>query len=479
MLFNTNTFAIFFAIVYAVYLLLSFRAQTWFLLLASWYFYACWNWKFLFLLLLSTTIDYWVGCKMEAAKDGARKRLITISVVVNLTILGIFKYFNFMVDSAAYLLQSIGLQPHLPTLNVLLPVGISFYTFQAMAYTIDVYRRDAAPCRDFATFALYVAYFPHLVAGPIQRTDDLLPQLLKPRQVTWAKISSGLMLILIGLLRKVALADVAASYVETAFSHPATHSGPELLQGLLLFALQIYGDFAGYTDIARGVSRMMGIELIENFRQPYFSQNVTELWHRWHISLSRWLRDYLYIPLGGNRGPRWFVYRNLMLTMLLGGLWHGASWNFVIWGGVHGLALAIHRWWSREYLGRTEAAVPQTTSERLRRGLARLASWALTMVVILVSWVFFRAHTWGGAMEYLHGLLTWAPGRGVAWLNLNLVPPILMVGLVDILQYRTRDQTPWVSWSWLLRGLFFGAVLVTILIWGNHDANIQFIYFQF
>ena len=475
MLFNTWQFAVFFVVVYTLYLSLRFRPQSIMLLLASWLFYACWNWKFLFLLLASTIIDYTVGRLLENADGSARRRLVTVSIVVNLTILGFFKYFNFFADSFSGLVGVLGLHVSPPVLRVILPVGISFYTFQAMAYTIDVYRRSAAPCRDFVSFALYVSYFPHLVAGPIQRTDDLLPQLLKPRTVTWDKIASGALLVLIGLVRKVAIADSVAPMVNAVFNNPGAQSSCQLLFGVFLFALQIYGDFAGYTDMARGVSRMMGIELIENFRQPYFSTNVQIFWTRWHISLSRWLRDYLYVPLGGNRGPAWFVYRNLMLTMLLGGLWHGASWNFVIWGGLHGLALAVHRYFSR---GRRKTGGAESVEVPLMRGIKAVASWALTMLVVGVTWVFFRARTLGAALGILGGIVHWHGGLPPLKTLLDPLPVILLLLCIDVPQYLSGEHEVCRRWPWLLQGVIYAVLVLALLTW-RPNTNAPFIYFQF
>ncbi|MCC7494494.1 MAG: MBOAT family protein [Fimbriimonadaceae bacterium] len=467
MLFNTGQFALFFLLVYTLYLRLNHRAQNVMLLLVSWYFYACWNWRFLFLLLASTVIDYCIGLAMEHREGHQRRRLVTASIVVNLGILGCFKYFNFFVDSANAVLHGLGFHPHLPVLNVVLPVGISFYTFQAMAYTIDIYRRDAAPCRDFVTFALYVAYFPHLVAGPIQRTHDLLPQLAVPRRVTAAMLRSGALLILIGMVRKVAIADMLAGQVDAVFSDPGGQSSFQLLQGLLMFALQVYGDFAGYTDMARGISRMMGIELIENFRQPYLATDITDFWRRWHISLSRWLRDYLYIPLGGNRGPTWFVYRNLMLTMLLGGLWHGASWNFVIWGGIQGIALAVHR----AVAGDRRKTVPSRSRPR------QLLCWAGTMAVVGLSWVFFRAHTLEGAISYLGGILHWHGGLLQGFRREPLYALVLLL-LVDLPQHRQSRPEAMHSWPTWIRGVVY-ALLVLAIITLRPNVNAPFIYFQF
>ncbi|MBI2301547.1 MAG: MBOAT family protein [Armatimonadetes bacterium] len=476
MLFNTWQFALFFLAVYPLYLIAAFRIQTIGLLAASWFFYACWDWRFLFLLLTSTTVDYYIGKRLAVCEDaGQRRRLVTVSIATNLTFLGFFKYYNFFTDSAVGLLRLMGIEAHPWLLHVVLPVGISFYTFQAMAYTIDVYRDRSKTCSDFVTFALYVAYFPHLVAGPIQRTDDLLPQLARPRKVSWDQIGSGAVLVLVGLARK-ALADRLAPYVDLAFNAPLEQSSLILVRGVVAFALQIYGDFAGYTDIARGISRMMGIELIQNFRWPYLSRNVQEFWQRWHISLSRWLRDYLYIPLGGNRGSRAMIFRNLMITMLLGGLWHGASWNFVVWGGIHGVALVVHRVWlyllQQRRAGREQPEPPDRADR-----LAFVASWALTLAVVLVTGVFFRAHTFADAMAVLSGIVHWHGPLAVKRLG-GLAGLLVALALIDGPQVRAGEHEACRRWPWVLQGLYY-AFLVLLIVMVRPSSNAPFLYFQF
>jgi alginate O-acetyltransferase complex protein AlgI len=343
LLFNTWPFFVFLAITLTLYYVLEKRWQNYLLLITGYVFYGFWDWRFCGLLLLTTIFDYGCGRLMETVSERHRKPLLLFSVVANLGILGFFKYFNFFVDSAASMLAWFGFQANMPVLQVILPVGISFYTFQSMSYVIDVYRRDIRAEKSFVLYATYVVYFPQLVAGPIERAPHLLGQLREARTVDGSKIAGGLTLIVIGMFKKMAIADSVAGPVETIFADPTNLKGIVLLKGLWLFSLQIYGDFSGYTDIARGVSRLMGIELMENFNQPYLSRNITEFWRRWHISLSTWLRDYLYIPLGGNRGGTAFVYRNLFLTMVIGGLWHGANWTFVIWGALHGVYLSVHK----------------------------------------------------------------------------------------------------------------------------------------
>jgi len=475
MLFNTWTFAAFFAVVCAAYFPLrrNLRAQNVLLLLASYVFYGWWDWRFLTLIWISTAVDFVVARSMSRTDDKRRKALLLTSVFVNLGILGFFKYFGFFVESAEELLRGIGLDPHLPILHVVLPVGISFYTFQTMAYTIDVYRRRLEPTTDWLVFGLYVCYFPQLVAGPIERAQQLLPQFAKPRKWDLDRASSGALLILIGLVRKVVIADMAAGEVNAAFSNPGQFGAIELLRAVALFSFQIYGDFAGYSDIARGTSRILGIELMENFNHPYFARNITDFWRRWHISLSSWLRDYLYIPLGGSRGSSVATYRNLALTMLLGGLWHGAAWTFVVWGGIHGLALAVHKLFlrGRDPLQRLTGALPI-------RVLKWTAAWALTMAVVALAWVFFRADSFSNAFEVLSGI---ASGRGYFWIRQLYLPLGLLVLMliVDLPQAWTGSHEAMLRWPWPIRGLTYATLIMILVLFGNSGDDVPFIYFQF
>ncbi|MCK4872990.1 MAG: MBOAT family protein [Phycisphaerales bacterium] len=474
MLFNTVEFALFFAVVFLLYHRLPMRGQNLLLLIASYVFYGAWDWRFLGLIWLSTIVDYTVARLMENATGRRRKALLLVSLCTDLGILGFFKYFNFFVDSAGMLLTSVGLEPHLPILRIILPVGISFYTFQTLAYTIDVYRGRVQAIRSPLTYGVYLAFFPQLVAGPIERAQHLLPQFTKRRHVTAEQLSSGALLILIGLVRKVVIADIVAGEVEAAFANPAGMSAPLLMRAVFLFTLQIYGDFAGYSDIARGASRMLGIELMENFNHPYFSTNITVFWRRWHISLSTWLRDYLYIPLGGNRGPKWFVYRNLMLTMLLGGLWHGAAWTFVVWGGLHGVTLALHKLYLR---GRKMPDRPTINSPL--DFVHTIASWVLTMFIVMLAWIFFRASDFGNAFSVIGGIVSM---RGMGDISTSsLMLPVGMTALllfIDIPQFLKRNHTVMLNWPWLMRGAVY-ASLVMILIILRVEEDVPFIYFQF
>jgi D-alanyl-lipoteichoic acid acyltransferase DltB (MBOAT superfamily) len=473
MLFNTWEFALFLPLVLAAYYALTHRAQNVLLLGASYVFYGWWDYRFVTLLAFSTVMDYILAIKIDAAEDKAwRRRLLALSCVSNLTLLGVFKYFNFFTDSFIELTSALGLTLDAPTLRIILPVGISFYTFQSMSYTIDVYRGDLRATRRLTDFALYVSFFPQLVAGPIERATRLLPQVQHKRTVTPQQISSGVVLILIGLFRKVAIADSVAPMVSRIFANPELQSGPDLLIGVYLFSIQIYCDFAGYSDIARGTARLFGFELMENFAQPYLSASITEFWRRWHISLSTWLRDYLYVPLGGNRDGRLAQYRNLFITMFLGGLWHGASWTFVAWGALHGAYLAIHK---------LASGVRQARGESRRRDLT---SWPLLFVkmaftfhLVSLTWIFFRAESFGQAWTYFAGLLAMSGAPSAEPLGLLVIATALVLPL-DIAQYTSRSSTPVFAWPWPIRAAAY-ATMVLAMFGLRTDDIVPFIYFQF
>jgi alginate O-acetyltransferase complex protein AlgI len=477
MTFTSVTFGIFALVVLPLYWLLGHRQQNAMLLVASYVFYGWWDWRFLLLLWLSTIVDFFIARRMNRSAGAARRRLMWVSVGLNLGYLGFFKYCNFFVASAHEALAALGLHVDVPLLQIVLPVGISFYTFQSISYIVDVYRSSREHTDDLVAFALYLAYFPHLVAGPIQRSTQLLPQLLAPRRVTQDQVERGAALILVGFFKKLVIADALAPTVNVIFAAPGARPRLELLLGTYLFAAQIYCDFAGYTDIARGVSRLMGIELRLNFRQPYLSTNITDFWRRWHISLSDWLRDYLYISLGGNRGGTWKTYRNLMLTMLLGGLWHGASWNFVIWGGLHGLYLAVHKALTP---GRRapEQPPPQAPPVTPSGVLGRVLGAVVTFHLVCLAWVFFRAPTLAVAWAYLRGIAVQG-GYVTARPVLAALVYLPLVLLVDVPAWVRREEQPVSArWSWQARGLSYGAMLVACLWIGAPDGA-PFIYFQF
>jgi alginate O-acetyltransferase complex protein AlgI len=469
MLFNSISFLVFLPAVLLAIALLPARMRNGFLLVASYFFYGCWDWRFLTLLFGTTVIDYWVGKTIFATTDAhRRRRILLVSIAANLGVLGFFKYCNFFVGSAEALLESLGIRVSVPTLQIILPVGISFYTFQSMSYTIDVYRGVTEPVRRFWDFALYVAYFPQLVAGPISRKADLLPQLVNPARRTLDRINVGLMLILLGLVKKVLIADMLAPEVDRIFSDPHSLSSGMLLRGAYYFTFQIYCDFSGYSDMARGVSELFGVHLCINFNQPYLSQSITEFWRRWHMSLSSWLRDYLYIPLGGNRHGEVATYRNLLTTMLIGGLWHGANWTFVAWGGFHGMLLAIERMFG---IGKGQPVLPRNPVWRwVRRG----ALTVLTFHLATLGWIFFRAPNFTIAFEYIAGILRLHHLTAV-----GVVPFVvgLIILLIDIPQDVADDHTVYLRAPWWAQTPLYAALCLGVLLYGGRE--IPFIYFQF
>lgn len=409
------------------FLLRARRIRLLFILGASYVFYAHWDWRFLPLIFGSSTIDYWLGRKIgEAQNPIHRKRWLLLTMVVNLGVLAIFKYLNFGIDTAKVALTSLGLDPPDWTLEVALPVGISFFTFESMSYVIDVYRREIPVHRSYLEYLSFVAFFPHLVAGPIVRPRDLLPQLGGKPRFNPSEGSEGLFLIAWGLLKKVAIGDyLAVNLIDRVFDQPIQYSALECYAAVVAYAVQIYCDFSGYTDVAIGSALLLGVRFPLNFNAPYKAADIQDFWRRWHISLSTWLRDYLYIPLGGNRKGSVRTYINLMLTMLLGGLWHGASWTFVVWGGMHGAGLAAHR-----FLTRRGGKSPQVDPENARgdRSLARYwLSVFMTFHFVCAAWVFFRAPTFGQArilLSQMGQLTTYHP-------NLPLeVLGVLAVGLL-------------------------------------------------
>jgi len=399
MIFNSLAFLLFMAFILVIYPQLRLRGQNIFLLIVSYFFYGYWDWRFNFLLFTSTVIDFLVGRKLQVFDSQKhRKLLLFFSVAVNLSILGFFKYFNFFIESAVTVLSTVGFEPHIPVLRVILPIGISFYTFKTMTYTIDVYRRKITPTEDFIDYALFLSFFPQLLAGPIERASTLLPQIASPRQITRKKVLMGLNLVLIGFFKKVAIADSLAPIVGKIFDAPGAMSSGQLWTGVYAYTFQIYGDFSGYTDIARGVARILGFEGMENFNAPYLSKNITEFWQRWHISLSSWFRDYLYIPIGGNRLGNVRTYINLIITMVLCGLWHGAAWTFVLWGLLHGFYLMCHRMILH---GNKQSNLwPRTVSGRAV-GFIKVI---LTFHFVALAWVLFRATSLESAIVYFHGL---------------------------------------------------------------------------
>lgn len=465
MLFNTLTFWAFFAIVLILFYA---SPRSWrkpLLLVASYTFYGMWDWRFLSLIAVSTAVDFICAKLIAASDDDAnRRRLVVLSISVNLGILGFFKYFNFFAENTVALLNVIGLTVNPFIIDVVLPVGISFYTFQTMSYTIDVYRRISKPTNSILDFANFVAFFPQLVAGPIERAHHLLPQLTVLKNATPHQALEGVTLILVGLFYKVYVADNLAVTVDAVYGKQGL-PGSYYLVATYAFAFQILGDFAGYSSIARGLAKCLGVDLMVNFHAPYFATGPREFWRRWHISLSSWLRDYLYIPLGGSHRSRVFTLRNLMITMLLGGLWHGAAWTFVAWGFIHALLL-----------------IGEHGINKMRLDTSRMPA-VIKMVIffhlVCVTWVFFRAQSIDGAFHILHSIVWKFDLSATFWiLVIDLVRFAGPLLLLQYLEYR-RKNPDWLSQThWTPQGLIYAALILLMIIFGVTGGN-EFIYFQF
>jgi D-alanyl-lipoteichoic acid acyltransferase DltB (MBOAT superfamily) len=470
MLFNSVVFLWFFLIVYSLYLLTMrrLRLQNALLLVAGYVFYGWWSVKFLSLLVWTTVFDYVIARLLGRTEDQRRRKILLVfSLTSSLTILGVFKYFNFFADSLAAVLTALGLHPGSHVLNVVLPMGISFYTFQTMAYVIEVYKRKTEPCRNLLDFAVYSAFFPQLVAGPIERPWSLLPQVQRPRQITPAMVNAGLWLVLWGYFKKLVIADGLARLSEVTFATGLPVHGVDVILGILAFTVQIYADFSGYTDIARGLAHLLGFELLLNFRLPYFAKDPSDFWQRWHISLSQWYRDYLYIPLGGSRHGEWKTCRNLLVTMLLCGLWHGAAWHFVAWGGYHGLLSAAYR-----LAGRLRPAGSERTGPLLNLGRT-----LLMFAFAALGWTLFRANTVSDAWHLLRQAsfaTTVSTSSFVKYLALCVSPLVVL----DTWQHRAGDLLAPSKAPVVLRGLLYGALLVGLICIGAR-TGVDFIYFQF
>jgi alginate O-acetyltransferase complex protein AlgI len=475
MLFNTLDFWLFFAVVFGLYLGLPRRGQNVLLLVASYLFYACWDWRFVGLLILSTSIDWTLGNAIARERTSAgAKRWVVASVTVNLLFLGFFKYCNFFLSSANALLLRLGATPTDFRLDVVLPVGISFYTFQSISYIVDVYRKEVDPARDPLDFALFVAFFPHMVAGPIMPSKALLPQMQHERKVRWDAVMSGFNLAAWGLFKKVVVADNLALLAGAVFERKLGFHPGVIHVGALAFAFQIYCDFSGYTDISRGVARMMGFRLMDNFNHPYFATCITDFWRRWHISLSSWLRAYLYVPLGGSRGGAGRTYRNLMLTMVLGGLWHGAAWKFAIWGAYQGVLLVLER-----ALGGKRLILDWDNC----RTWGSRSFWAVRVLAtfhfVCLGWVIFRCQDEGDL-----GVLVGRFVNPIGWSRMPLpqaaralayIAPVLAM---DLVQFFRKEEQVVLEAPLLLRAAVYLVGFWAFVAFGRFESS-AFIYFQF
>jgi alginate O-acetyltransferase complex protein AlgI len=474
MLFCTQQFLLFFAVVFVVYWSMPWRAaRVWLLLGASFFFYISWSAELALVICVSCVLDYFLARGMEVSTSrGLRKLFLSISLVANLGLLCYFKYANFFLQSLAEALQAVGYAAVPPVLSVILPIGISFYTFEAINYTVDVYRRRVPAERNLAHFMLFITFFPHLVAGPIVRARDFLPQIARPKRWDWARLHLGAQFFLVGVFKKLAIADRMPLWSDNVFADPTHYNTGAVWLAVLAYALQIYCDFSGYTDMAIGAAHMLGYKLAKNFDMPYLSANIAEFWRRWHISLSSWLRDYLFIPLGGSRGTRWQTYRNLLITMTLGGLWHGANWTFVVWGVLHGLLLIGHRAWQ------DFCACRPWLSRCLRTPPATVLCVMATFLAVCVGWVFFRATTFGAAATILGRMLVPHAGVGSGQQNLVLIATAVLLFAAQALTWRHGWRPILARLPAPLVGMSYAAVLTVALLLAPNGGK-AFIYFQF
>ncbi|MEZ5004453.1 MAG: MBOAT family O-acyltransferase [Chitinophagales bacterium] len=473
MLFNSLQFLLFLPAVLFLYYIIKPKHRWILLLIASYYFYMCWRPEYIILIIISTIIDYFAARRMEQLPDiNRRKKYLYLSLVSNLGILFFFKYFNFFSESTTALFQQFNIFVNFPAFNYLLPVGISFYTFQTLSYTIDVYKGDTKVERHFGRFALYVSFFPQLVAGPIERSYHLLPQLRKHIHFNYEWMKAGVFLMLWGFLKKVVIADRLAAYVNEVYNNVDSYSGIPNILATYFFAFQIYCDFSGYSDIAIGCALMLGIQLMKNFERPYFALNIQEFWKRWHISLSTWFKDYVYIPLGGNRVVKWRWYYNLFITFLVSGLWHGANWTFVIWGALHGLYILFYN------MMKEEKILDPRKKGRARQMLNRF----FTFHIALLAWVFFRANHLGDVDNMIIGMFQPTVGSiNLFTFKIDLYLSILFIGLLVMIEWLIEHKNllqkfehsgRWMKWLALIVGI------TIILLFGVFE-EVDFLYFQF
>ncbi len=486
MLFNSIDFAIFLPIVFIFYWFVtnkSLKMQNFLLLAASYFFYSCWDWRFLFLLMFSTLLDYFTGIRMcKSETQSTRRFWFWLSVIINLGFLGIFKYYNFFAESFADMMALVGITVHPTTIKVILPVGISFYTFHGLSYVIDIYKRRIKAERNFVDYAVFVSFFPLLVAGPIERATHLLPQIKQKRTFDYEKAVDGMRQILWGLFKKIVIADGCAVYANQIFNHSADYSGSTLLLGALFFTVQIYGDFSGYSDIAIGTARLFGIDLLRNFAYPYFSRDIAEFWRRWHISLTTWFRDYLYIPLGGSHGGTWMKIRNTFIIFLVSGFWHGANWTFIVWGALNAayfLPLMLTK--------NNRKNLDIVAQGRIFPTVREFLQMSVTFSLSVFAWIFFRAENMGHAMsivlEIFSSSLFTLPKLGVNTLLSEIVGISSMLFLFFAVEWMGREEQHALAkvkiWKKGYRIAFYYVLAYLTLYYGAIGVKQEFIYFQF
>jgi D-alanyl-lipoteichoic acid acyltransferase DltB (MBOAT superfamily) len=477
MLFNSVGFLLFLPVVFIFYWFVfnkKYQYQNILLLLASFFFYGCWDWRFLLLLLFSIGLDFVSGLKIEKSKTKRESKFwLILSITINLGFLGFFKYYNFFVESFADLLHRAGFYPNMWMLNIILPVGISFYTFHGLSYVIDIYKKRIAAEKNFIDYAVFVSYFPLLVAGPIERATHLLPQIQKKRNFSYDQAIDGMRQILWGFFKKMVIADNCAPIVNEIFTNYQTESSSNLVMGVILFAFQIYGDFSGYSDIALGVSRLFGIELLKNFAFPYFSRDIAEFWRRWHISLSSWFRDYVYIPLGGSKGGMWMKIRNTFIIFLLSGFWHGANWTFIIWGGLNAIYF-----------------LPLLVTNKNRHNLEVVAlnrsipsgkeiiNIFLTFLLVCFAWIFFRAESVSQALQYIKNIFSntlFSLPNPFPFKILCFIILMIFIEWINRQNFHGLEISNYNRW---VRRIIYLIIIFIILRYANFGSK-EFIYFQF
>lgn len=478
MLFNSLHFALFLPLVFLLYWFVTNRnlkVQNILLLVSSYFFYACWDWRFLFLLIFSTLLDYYTGLKMSETKNKQSKKIwFWTSILVNLGFLGVFKYYNFFATSFAEAISNIGLHVNPYTLKVILPVGISFYTFHGLSYVIDIYNNRIKAERNFIDYSVFVSFFPLLVAGPIERATHLLPQIKKQRMFNAEKAKQGIYQIIWGLFKKIVIADSCAQYANEIFANYESMNSISLLLGAFYFSFQIYGDFSGYSDIALGTAKLFGIDLLRNFNFPYFSRDIAEFWRRWHISLSSWFRDYLYIPLGGSQGGKWNKIRNTFLIFVVSGFWHGANWTFIVWGllnAIYFLPLLLTN------TNRNNIAI--VAKGKTFPSLKEIFSMTSTFILVMVSWIFFRADSITVAMNYIKNLLKFNFKNGLEYLPIERysVELVLLILFFLCFDWISREKEHPFFGKWIYVKLI--VILLSIITLGVYSNISDFIYFQF
>lgn len=480
MLFNSLSFALFLPLVFGLYWSFkhSLKLQNLLILIASYFFYGCWDWRFMFLLAFSTFLDFYSSIEIEKASSQKRKKLwLTLSVGLNLGFLGFFKYYNFFIDSFSNLLNSIGFEVHPWTLQIILPVGISFYTFHGLSYIIDIYYGRIKAERNIINYSVFVSFFPLLVAGPIERATHLLPQIKKQRNFDYPQAVDGMRQILWGLFKKMVIADNCAIYANQIFANPEDQSGSNLVLGAIFFTFQIYGDFSGYSDIALGVAKLFGINLLKNFNYPYFSRDIAEFWRRWNISLSTWFRDYLYIPLGGSKGGNWMRVRNTFIIFIVSGFWHGANWTFIFWGFLNALFIMP------SIIFKTNRNNLEIVAyDRILPSLKDFVNMVITFTLTIFAWIFFRAHSLNHAFNYISNIFK-SSLFTFPTLNKSAFATLILVSILIIIEWIGRRNNYGIEKFLLSKPKFlrwsFYAFLVMLIGLFLQTEESPFIYFQF